>query len=37
MEVGSDIEHIYQYLRGEIPNVVSYERFVILMPPSLEH
>ena len=26
------IEHVCQNLRGEFPNVVSYERFVILMP-----
>jgi len=26
------IEHVCQHLRGEFPNIVSYERFVILMP-----
>jgi hypothetical protein len=26
------IEHVCQHLRGEFPNLVSYERFVILMP-----
>ena len=25
-------EHVCQHLRGEFPNLVSYERFVILMP-----
>ncbi len=25
-------EHVYQHLRSEFPNLVSYERFVILMP-----
>ncbi len=25
-------EHVCQQLRGEFPNLVSYERFVILMP-----
>jgi hypothetical protein len=26
------IEHVCRHLRGEFPNLVSYERFVILMP-----
>ena len=25
-------EHVCQHLRGEFPNLVRYERFVILMP-----
>jgi transposase len=28
-------EHVCQHLRGEFPNLVSYERFVILMPSVL--
>lgn len=28
-------EHVCQYLRGEFPKLVSYERFVILMPSVL--
>ena len=27
-------EHVCQYLRGEFPNLVTYERFVILMPSA---
>ncbi len=29
------IEHVCQHLRAEFPNLVSYERFVILMPSVL--
>jgi hypothetical protein len=29
-------EHICQHLRGEFQNLVTYERFVILMPSALE-
>ncbi len=29
------IEHVCRYLRGEFPKLVSYERFVILMPSAL--
>ena len=28
-------EHVYKHLRGEFPGLVSYERFVILMPSVL--
>jgi hypothetical protein len=28
-------EHVCQHLRGEFPDLVSYERFVILMPTVL--
>lgn len=28
------IEHVCQHLRGEFPNLVCYERFVILMPSA---
>ena len=28
-------EHVCQYLRAEIPNLVSYERFVVWMPSAL--
>jgi hypothetical protein len=28
------LEHVCQYLRAEFPNLVSYERFVILMPSA---
>jgi hypothetical protein len=28
-------EHVCKYLRSEFPNLVSYERFVILMPSAL--
>jgi len=28
-------EHVCQYLRGEFPKLVSYERFVVLMPSVL--
>src|SRR5512133_257713 len=28
-------EHVCQQLRGEFPNLVTYERFVILMPSVL--
>lgn len=28
-------EHVCKHLRGEFPNLVSYERFVILMPSAL--
>jgi hypothetical protein len=28
-------EHVCQHLRGKFPNLVSYERFVILMPSVL--
>jgi len=30
-------EHVCQHLRGEFPNVVTYERFVVLMPSALGH
>lgn len=29
------MDHVCQHLRGEFPNLVSYERFVILMPSVL--
>jgi len=28
-------EHVCQHLKGEFPNLVTYERFVILMPSAL--
>src|SRR5258705_7671830 len=28
-------EHVCQHLQGEFPNLVSYERFVVLMPSVL--
>ncbi len=28
------IEYVSRHLRGEFPNLVSYERFVILMPSA---
>jgi len=28
-------EHVYQHLKAEFPNLVSYERFVVLMPSVL--